>query len=298
MNNYPKISVVTPSYNQGQFIEDTILSVLGQNYPNLEYIIMDGNSTDNTVEIIKKYSGQLFYWVSEPDSGQAEAINKGFEKSTGDILLWLNSDDMLMPNVLSYIAECVSRQGDGIYFGNAVHYQEADAGVTTRGSNVVGVCKQYTLEELDFVTQPSSFWTRNVWNQIGKLTENSHFVFDWEWFLRAKHAQINFYPLAKPISLYRIHETHKTGVGGEKRQQEIANLYKQYNKRLFLLYELILQEPDLKKSLPNKILLFMQSIYCKIKRIEPTYGFQLKLVKPIKYKEYSARDIDIVNVMR
>src|SRR5580700_341038 len=100
----PKISIITPSYNQGQFIEETILSILNQNYPNLEYLIIDGKSTDSTIEIIKKYEQKIFYWVSEKDSGQSEAINKGFQKATGEIVCWLNSDDILMPNALNEVA--------------------------------------------------------------------------------------------------------------------------------------------------------------------------------------------------
>src|ERR1700733_14532761 len=101
---YPKISIVTPSYNKGQYIEQTIQSVLDQNYPNLEYIIIDGGSTDNTIEIIEKYAPYLKYWVSEKDKGQANAINKGLQYCTGEIFNWLNSDDYLEPDSLEKIA--------------------------------------------------------------------------------------------------------------------------------------------------------------------------------------------------
>ena len=100
-----KITIVTPSYNQGRFLEQTILSVVGQQYPNLEYIIMDGGSTDNSVEIIKKYESHLAHWESEKDSGQAHALNKGFALATGTIFGWLNSDDYYLPGTLSFVAE-------------------------------------------------------------------------------------------------------------------------------------------------------------------------------------------------
>jgi glycosyltransferase involved in cell wall biosynthesis len=105
MTTYPKISIVTPSFNQGRFIEKTILSVIEQDYPNLEYIIIDGGSTDESVEVIKKYDQHLAYWVSEPDRGQSHAINKGFERATGEIFGWLNSDDWYHPGALKAVAE-------------------------------------------------------------------------------------------------------------------------------------------------------------------------------------------------
>jgi len=132
---YPKISIITPSFNQGKYLEETIFSVLGQNYPNLEYIIIDGGSTDNSVDIIKKYENQLTYWISEPDNGQSHAINKGFMKATGGILAWLNSDDMYLPGVLDYVAKTINIEEPGIYFGECIHMNYQDTKLICRGSH-------------------------------------------------------------------------------------------------------------------------------------------------------------------
>ena len=165
---YPKISIVTPSYNQGKYLEDTIISVLGQGYPNLEYLVIDGGSNDSSVDVIKKYESKLTYWISETDKGQADAINKGFSRCNGDILMWLNSDDVLMPNVLSYIAKKFLEFGDGIYFGNCIHFKEQDPlGVFAVGSNVVSKYNSIPLELSDSIIQPSSFWSKTIWLKNG-----------------------------------------------------------------------------------------------------------------------------------
>ncbi len=292
--NYPKISIVTPSYNQGQYLEDTILSVLGQGYPNLEYLIYDAASTDNSVEIIKKYEKELVYWVSEKDNGQADAINKGFAKATGEILMWLNSDDILMPNVLYFIAKQYLEKGDGVYFGNCIHFKENSNGsLNSSGSQVESSFNEIPLELADTIIQPSSFWSKNVWLQNGNLADNFHFGFDWEWFLRAKNNNIPFYAINKPISLYRIHDAHKTGVGGKKRQDELLKIYKIYSPKYARLYELVINE-NFDFTICEKII-FKICIRIFKNRFSKTHFF--KLMNHKKFKMYSVEEINIIKGM-
>jgi len=178
-----KISVITPSYNQGHFLEETILSVIGQGYPNLEFIIMDGGSTDNSVEVIKKYESHLTYWVSEKDAGQADAINKGFARATGDILAWLNSDDMYLPGTLTYISSKLDTRAPELLFGNCFHFEQDKP--KSEGSDVRRWHAQRSLLLADYVIQPSAFWTHETWNKVGPLDESLTFGFDWDWFIRA-----------------------------------------------------------------------------------------------------------------
>jgi len=294
MNGLPKISIITPSYNQDQYLEDTILSVLGQNYENLEYIIMDGGSDDNSVEIIKKYQDQLAFWISEKDSGQAAAINAGFEKSTGEILMWLNSDDMLMPNVLTYIAEKYLKHGDGIYFGNCLHVQARPTGeLFSYGSSVRNVYGKTLLGIVDYIIQPSSFWSLKTWNLNKKLKCDLDYGFDWEWFLRAQSNKIPFYPLDKVLSIYRIHATHKSAVGGSKRQTELLSIYTKYNPKYAKLYSLLLEE----KAFANK------SFQNLIKYVSPILSNDyldsqvLKKIKFKKYREFQAEEMHFVKFM-
>jgi glycosyltransferase involved in cell wall biosynthesis len=224
---YPKISVITPSYNQGIYIEETIQSVLNQNYPNLEYIIIDGGSSDSTVEIIKKYESKIDFWVSEKDKGQADAINRGFAKATGDVLCWLNSDDYFFPETLKYVASQLNIEKKEILFGEVDHIFEPDKAV--KHSNVKNKYENYNLELYDYIIQPGSFWTKKVWESTGVVDENLHFVFDWEWFLRAKKNNTEFKYSNKVMSMYRVHAAHKTSNGGEKRQKEIEYILKKYS---------------------------------------------------------------------
>jgi glycosyltransferase involved in cell wall biosynthesis len=287
---YPKISIITASYNQGQYLEDTILSVLGQRYPNLEYLIYDAASTDNSVVIIKKYEQELSYWVSEKDKGQADAINKGFEKATGEILMWLNSDDILMPNVLHFIAEQYAQKGDGIYFGNCIHFEEKNNGVlNSRGSQVPISFNSISLEMADTIIQPSTFWSRKVWIENGPLDAGFHFGFDWEWFLRAKQKSISFYSLHKPISMYRIHEEHKSGVGGKKRQDELLKIYEIYSPKYAPLYKQLMQE--------NFTFSFKEKIIYHLLKLVSRKGLTRTQFKNRGYKNYTDREINIIRTM-
>jgi glycosyltransferase involved in cell wall biosynthesis len=285
-NEVLKISIVTPSFNQAEFLEQTILSVLGQNYPELEYIIMDGGSTDGSVEIIRKYENKLKYWVSEKDAGQSSAINNGFKKTTGDILFWLNSDDMLLPNVLMTMNEEVAKNGDGIYFGNCIHFEEGSK-LKTWGSDALGSAGNFDIRDYDYIIQPSSFWTRKIYNDNGPLSESLHFGFDWEWFIRARKADIPFIPVNKALSLYRIHEKHKSSDASGRRSSELLSILKEHNPPKAELFELLINERRSRKSNSR-----FQNLVSGILNKPLSYGHYLKFSSYQKYKKFTARDIN------
>jgi len=222
---FPKISIITPSFNQGQFLETTILSVIGQGYPNLEYIVIDGGSTDQSVEIIEKYQKDIDYWVSEKDSGQANAINKGFRKATGDILAWINSDDYYLPNTLFKVSRSIQNVLEpALIHGGCIHTHEDSLHVFARNEDNVK-CK---LKYKDPLVQPATFWTRKLWEMTGNLNEAINYVFDWEWYIRASEFA-TFIHIKDHLSVYRKHPEHKSGSGGQKREQEVLDLINKYS---------------------------------------------------------------------
>lgn len=188
---WPRITVVTPSFNQGRFIEETIRSVLLQQYPNLEFIIMDGGSTDNTVEVIRKYEPWITYWVSQKDRGQSHAINKGFERATGDVFAWLCSDDVYMPGALHSVANAIRNQKPSMVIGYSI--------VTSGPNTLEGTVdrRRPSFEAMAYnirtLPQPSVFWTRDLWKATGPLKEDLYFMMDYELWLR-------MIPAAKSIS--------------------------------------------------------------------------------------------------
>lgn len=186
---WPKISIVTPSYNQGQFLEETIRSVLLQNYPNLEYIIMDGGSSDNSLQIIRGYELYLKLWVSEVDRGQVHALNKGFEQSTSSIIAWLNSDDIYLPDALTKVAQFfTANDNESIVIGERLNISQ-DGSIINRqtiGRWPVTLFHVLYMGRWPFY-QESVFFTRKIWEKAGKLSEKYFFLFDYEFFLRCLH---------------------------------------------------------------------------------------------------------------
>jgi len=208
---WPKISIVTPSFNQGAYLEETIRSVLLQGYPSLEYIIIDGGSTDNSVEIIKKYEPWLTYWVSEPDSGQSFAINRGFAASRGVLLTWLNSDDYLLPDALYIVAELYQPHLHASVFvggGLLVNEYGGNPHCKVAAEDLSPESLLTWLDDFHFI-QPSCFFTRDVWNSCGPLDETLHFAMDLDLWLKLSKC-CGFTRTDAILSCARIHDSAKT----------------------------------------------------------------------------------------
>jgi glycosyltransferase involved in cell wall biosynthesis len=223
----PKISVVTPSFNQARYLEDALESVLGQDYPNLEYSVLDGGSQDGSREIIGAKQYRLAYWRSHPDGGQAAAINEGFSRATGSILGWLNSDDIYAPGALHQVAQRLADQIDEpiVCYGACELFRD---GTSLREFRPAIPFDRAKLEIVDFLDQPSVFWTRAAWDKVGPLDATMRYAFDWDWFLRA--AKIcRFVSVDQVLSRYRFHGQHKSGRGGQERWQELIEVVRRHS---------------------------------------------------------------------
>lgn len=210
---FPKISIVTASYNQGQFIEETILSVLNQNYPNLEYILIDGGSTDNSVEFIRKYQQHFTYWVSEKDKGQANAINKGLQLCTGDIFNWLNSDDYLEPGALHKIAAAFANEQVQMVAGKVRNFSSKEEEIIPN-QKLSAKGLMCWDPDVKFV-QPGVWMRREFIEQCGGIDEQYHYAFDWDLYIR----YLNHFPHVKELDellvSFRLHENSKTQTSHE-----------------------------------------------------------------------------------
>jgi glycosyltransferase involved in cell wall biosynthesis len=227
---HKKISIITPSFNQGKFLEETLLSVLDQNYPNLEYIVIDGGSTDNSLDIIRKYEKRLSYWTSEKDNGQSEAINKGFRKATGEIIAWLNSDDILMPGALHRIEQVFAKGDVDLVNGYTAVIDEASNILT--GHFTLKQSKWYAQRGIYYVNQPAMFWKREILDKVGYLKEDFHTEMDKELLIRIFDNNYRIGQLPVIIAGFRLHNQSKSASGSKVVRkwflEDQAKLHKQY----------------------------------------------------------------------
>ena len=210
MNEKPLVTIVTPSYNQGGFIEETIKSVLAQDYPNIEYIIMDGGSTDETVDVIRKYEDRVAYWESVKDKGQTDAINKGFARANGEILAWINSDDVLYPRAVSEAAAYLTVHPDvGLVYGNCDFIDAEGAKIGSFNA------KQTDLRKLEqgyvHIPQQASFWRADLWKQVGPLDDSIYFAMDYDlWVRLARVSKLVYLADSEPMAAFRLHASAKS----------------------------------------------------------------------------------------
>ena len=234
MKNY-KISIVTPSYNQGKFLEDTILSVLNQDYKNIEYIIIDGGSTDNSVDIIKKYSDQISYWVSESDGGQSDAINKGFKMATGDYIGWLNSDDFYTEGAILKLVENINSQAV-LYYAIQGHCHEDGS-----HSRIENIDENITFDSIlngkSVTSQPGSFYEKEAVEKIGFLDESLKFVMDRDlWLKLLQYGKPKFIPYV--MAYLRAHNDSKSCNKKISDIRESQQVFRKYGGNIFSLHYL------------------------------------------------------------
>jgi glycosyltransferase involved in cell wall biosynthesis len=223
MNKLPKISIITPSFNQGQFIEETIQSVLNQDHPDLEYIVIDGGSTDNTLDILRKYNDSIL-WMSEPDRGQVDAINKGLRRATGEIVAFLNSDDLYEPGALWAVSEYAVDHPEAMLITGQCRNidekgEETRKAITLYKNFWLGLRSYRVLLVLNYISQPATFWRYAVTEQIGYLDESLHYTMDYDYWLRIG-CKYPIHYLHRNLACFRIHSSSKSGTTAHKQFDE------------------------------------------------------------------------------
>jgi glycosyltransferase involved in cell wall biosynthesis len=220
----PTVSIVTPSFNQAQFLERTIQSVLAQDYPRIEYLVVDGGSTDGSVEVIKKYQSRISWWVSEQDKGQTDAINKGFNRASGEILAWLNSDDTYNPGAVAAAVKFLIEHPD-------VAMVYADCNFIDEEDKVIGKFKSAQTDYRRLrrgyvrIPQQTMFFRAIYWKELGPLDPSFYFAMDYDlWTRIASKAPLKYVP-GQVWANFRIHTTSKTNVADERGWQEMLRVH-------------------------------------------------------------------------
>ena len=223
MTGRPLVSIVTPSYNQAAFLEETIRSVLEQDYEPIEYVIVDDGSTDGSVEVIRRYEDRLGWWTRQENAGQVPALNRGFARTSGTYMAFLNSDDTLLPGAIATMAAELERDPELLLvYGDALYTDERgnrSGYLPSRAFDVVEMVRHCDNR----VVQPSTLWRREAWESYGPLNEEGWYFFDFEFFLRFPPERVRRLPI--PLSTYRIHaEAKSTGAAGSQLARDHARL--------------------------------------------------------------------------
>ncbi len=231
---WPRISIVTPSYMQGHFIEETIRSVLLQGYPNLEYIIFDGGSKDDSVHVIQRYAGHLASWISEPDRGQSDAINKGWRSATGDIYAYINSDDVLLPGAVQRVAQAAMEHPQaGIIHGDW-EWIDVRSGSLGFGRGREGnFSKLLRHGQIRYVAQPASFYRAEPLRQVGFIDESLHFSMDYDLLLRLARVSPMIY-VPSPLARFRLHTNAKVSSQTSRHWEETRLVQTRYGGKYLL----------------------------------------------------------------
>ncbi|MCX8061063.1 MAG: glycosyltransferase [Anaerolineales bacterium] len=235
----PKISIITPTLNRADYLEQTILSVLNQNYPNLEYFVIDGGSSDGTLEILQRYSNQLCY-LSEKDKGQSDALNKGLRLVSGEIVAYLNADDEYEPNALLRIGQFFTRYPEAHWVSGKCKIinnigQEILKPVTLYKNFLLTTKSRTLLLIVNYISQPATFWRREVIDRVGYFDLNLSAVMDYDYWLRISNV-FPLYVVQDYLARFRMHSTSKTVISALNEWDEELNLMRRYTKSKILLF--------------------------------------------------------------
>lgn len=267
----PKVTIVTPSFNQARFLERTITSVLGQDYPNLEYILVDGGSTDGSLDIIRRHADQLAHWVSEADLGQADAINKGFSLGSGEILAWLNSDDTYLPGAIAEAVDYLqAHPGVGLVYGKAFYIDEDDRRVAHYPAGPTdhrGLRRGVTT-----IPQQATFFRARWWREVGPLDPTFYYAMDYDLWVRISAlAPIAFHP--RPWANFRLHESSKSSKEAYRCWPEMMRVhFRDGGSRFSILYAKYLVRRVVEPLMPLRLRWRRWSYALRTRRAGPDVG--------------------------